>query len=335
MSTLRYRNAPFRLTPDGLAKLHPHTHVGPDGQVETLEIDGFCPRCKHPVHYYLNQQAFGLVATDGGGAKAVPADQKEILLSLPLPVPAEPQAPAGLSCTFALHCDCAEIHSNGKDGCGAWLSLEATWRADGTQPQLTAGPALSLLEEHAAEARDALAGSELGRVQAAAANWKTGLGALFALIPTLVVVKGTDTVDKLSSGDKTVVGVLIAVGTLLAVTATLLALRAAYGPLRRTPTLGDDLTAARESEVDRTLSDLRLTRKLSVLGVAALAASIAYAWAAPQAKPGLSVNLANGKAYCGKLIGVNAGVMQIETADGVTRPIPTADITSATSVDSC
>jgi len=335
VSTLRYLNAPFSLTPDALRKLHAKTHLGPDGQVQTLEIDGFCPRCQHAVHYYLNQRAFGLVATDGGGGGAGLADREEILITLP--VGAEAQEAVRAGCTFALHCNCAESHPKGKGGCGAWLSLGATWEADGSRPELTAGPALSLLEEHAAEARDKLADSELDRVRAAAGNWKTGLGALFALIPTLVVVKGTDTVDKLSSGDKTVVGVLIAVGTVLAVIATLLALRAAFGPLRRTATPGDDLTAARESEVDRTIGDLRLTRKLSVLGVAALAAAIAYAWAAPTAPAPayFSVGLSNGASVCGTLAGADQAAVRVQTANGETIAFSLADVKSTTFVASC
>lgn len=301
--------------------LHPH---------EAIEIRGECPRCHHFVHYMLHLREFApdsasdTVTSDTGTPRRL--------------VEGHPQAEPPPKYRFALNCNCAEAHeSNGKDkvtGCGAWFNVGVD-RSGDLGIVRPGSPDLSQYEVQNAQLRDDLASKELQRVRAAAVSWKTGLGALFLLIPTLVVVKGTDTVDGLASTDKIIVGGLIAFGSTLAVVATLIALRAAYGPMRRPKTVSDDNTIPIVSEVGKTVAALQMTRALTIVASAALAASIAYAWAAPRSKPGLSVNLANGSAYCGKLVGVQAGVMQIETADGVTRPIPTADITSATSVSSC
>ena len=343
----------YDTTPIVLERAHLDAlEVTVDENSSVIDISGPCPRCTHFVHFVIPEREFS-PDSGGGGATSAAAGPASAGITIeaeewvgaapPAPqAPPEPHArkPRRGDRSVALHCNCATTHSDqhshkpGGGGCGAWFSV--TLEDQHTKrPRLDPGPELSLYEEHNADARDTLAEGELVRLRAAAAGWKTGLAALVALIPTLVVVKGTDTVDKLARFDAIVVGMLIAVGAVSAVIAALLALRAANGPLSQWKMSSDDLRPFREHEVDQTIMYLRFARKTTVLAAASLAAAIAYAWAAPQPKPGLSVSLANGTGFCGTLVGVNAGVMQIETKDGVTRAISTAHITSVTSVSSC
>ncbi len=312
-----------------------------------IDISGRCPRCKDFVHFVIPEREFSPDAGGGGPAPAAASDSKSAGVTIAevehehvLPVPAEPRVrkPQPGDRSMALQCNCATTHLDAHSqkpvggGCGAWFSVTLPHTK---HPHLYPGPALSLYEENNALARDKLAESQLARVRNAAAGWKTGLAALVALIPTLVVVKGADTVDKLARSDAIVVGVLIAVGAVSAVVATLLALRAANGPLSEWRITGDDLRPFREQEVDATISYLRSARQTTVLAAAALAAAIAYAWAAPTSKPYISVELTGGAGYCGKLVSLDAKIAQVRTADGKTTPVPLADVKSTSFVSSC
>lgn len=299
---------------------------------QAIDIRGTCPGCHHFVHYVLHLREFApdtesdVASGTARGFAAQPSDEAA----------ARPEPP---SFRFALNCNCAETHeSAGKDkvsGCGAWFNVAV--ERDGEHALRPGSPSLSQYEMQNAQVRDQAASSELQRVRAAAASWKTGLAALFVLVPTLVVVKGTDTVDSLASTDKIVVGGLIAFGATLAVIATLIALRAAYGPLRRLKIVGDDNTIPVVTEVEKTVFALQATRVLTVVASAALATAIGYAWATPKA-PALayfSVSLSNGTSVCGKLAGGDPAAVRVQTADGETIAYSLADVKSSTFVASC
>ena len=339
MSTCDFANEPYELKPPALDGLRASVEKG------MLCVEGSCPRCTHYIHYVIELQPYDGTPPDPGGggpAAKTAAPAKGMVESLGYVERldyVEPSKALANERRFAVQCKCGYAHQGdkaGKGGCGAWLSLDAMWDEDGPA-QLSAGPLLSLFEELAAEARDALAASELKRVQAAAANWKNGLAAIVALVPTLVVVKGTDTVDKLSGSDKRLVGILVVIGGVCAVVAALLALRGAYGPLARgKPTRSDDLTEPTANEVDVVISALRWTRGLTVVSVCALASAIGYAWAAPTATPAnLSVTLSNKSAYCGTLVSSDTRSVELKLSDGRTEAIPLPRIAKTAFVSSC
>jgi hypothetical protein len=331
VSTIPYCSQPVALSPEALTGFKP-TILTALGRPEAIDITGRCPTCHDFVHYVIHLREFlpdpAETGAGGGTAKLHPFRAKA---ALPRPQ------------NVTLNCNCASSHRDGtheakSGGCGSWFNLGVL--VDGVDVALSPGsPELSLYEEQNAQTRDRLAGTELDRVRAAAASWKTGLAALFALIPTLVVVKGTDAVDKLTGSDKIIVGGLIAFGAALAMTATMIALRAAYGPLKRSKVLGDDLTVPVMSEVQRTIFALQITRALTIVGSAALAAAIAYTWAsspAPVPTPAyFSVSLSNGTSVCGKLAGADPAAVRVQTANGETVAFSLADVKSTTFVASC
>lgn len=298
-----YDPSPIALLATEVARLEVSLTDGADA----FDIAGPCPRCSHFVHFCIHRREFGAQAESAGRKKRT---------------------------DVTLNCNCAHTHQDGKVGCGAWFNVVLGGSRD--TPLAPGSLDISLYEEQNAVARDKLAAGELARVRSAAASWKTGLAALFALIPTLVVVKGTDTVDKLADTDKIIVGGLIAFGAALAVTATLLALRAAYGPLRRSKMIPRHLPRREHvSEVKKTIRILNVTRLLAVVASASLAAAIAYAWASPTSKPYISVDLVGGSGYCGTLVGLDAKTVVVSTADGRTTSIPTGKVKSTAFVTSC
>lgn len=342
MSTIKpYRGAVVRVSAAACAAFHV-TPEPQQGAVERLDIRGRCPRCRHDVHYVIHEHGFGLEPA-GGATMTIQSEENVESVRLDDTLRAEAadllrRASPPDERDVTLHCDCGESHEDGKDGCGAWFSLHLAWQpdADGVQHVSVAqGPAISAYEEHAAEERDKLADTELERLRSAAGNWKNGLAALLALVPTLVVVKGTATADKLSNGDKAVVGILTAVGVLLAVVAALFALRAANGKLARAKLESDDLTADREVEADRTVAALRTTWSLTLAAVVVLAVAIGWAWQAPTSEPAnFSVNLIDGSTVCGTLVGADSTAVRVKTPGGV-EPIPLSKVKSVEFASSC
>lgn len=344
-TTLDYNTNPFVAEQGHLDNLVVHVDVSGGW----IDISGACPRCDHFVHLVIPEREFSPDAAPAAppaptGASAsgeMSYIEDVVVVTHGHAVPPPARKPHRGDRSIALQCNCATTHPDPHShkpvggGCGAWFSVTLPAHSSTKHPHLYPGPKLSLYEERNAMARDALAENQLARVRNAAAGWKTGLAALVALIPTLVVVKGADTVDKLARSDAIVVGVLIAVGAVSAVVATLLALRAANGPLSEWRITGDDLRPFREQEVDATISYLRAARRTTIVAAAALAAAIAYAWAAPTIKPYFSVDLTSGAGYCGTLVGLDAKVVQVRTADGITRAIPTSGVKSTSFVSSC
>jgi hypothetical protein len=322
-------------------------HVDPSGG--WIDINGPCPRCTHFVHFVIPEREFSPYAGGDGSPKAAVASEpnlEDAALDVQLwQQPHEHAAPHHRKPrhddrTIVLQCNCATTHLDAHShkrvdgGCGAWFSVTLP---HAKHPKLYRGPAFSLYEENNALERGALAENELARVRNAAGGWTTGLAGLVALIPTLVVVKGTDTVDKLARSDAIVVGVLVAAGAVSAIAATLLALRAANGPLTTWRMTSDDLRPFREEEVDKTIACLRAARWTTVFAAAALAAAIAYAWAAPTAPPPayVSLTLSNGTSVCGTPAGADSASARVQTANGETIAYSLADVKSATFVPSC
>lgn len=297
----------------------------------------------------IHQQGWGLETPSGGGsAKAAVQTESEdaaqriqvdndTLREEMVELLRQHSPPGDRDLT--LRCNCATEHKQDKAGCGSWFSLHVSWKPDDEgmlHVALSPGPPVTGYEEKLAEQRDQMAETKLDRLRASAGSWRTGLLALVALIPTLVVVKGTDTLDTLSNHDKSIVGILTLVGAVLIVVAALCALRAAYGPLGLTEASSDDLTVARENEVRKSSLLLRATWILIALGGAALIATIAWAWQAPSSVPAkFAVTRTNESIECGTLVGTTATQIRVKKSDGSVVTIPFADVKTTSFATKC
>jgi hypothetical protein len=270
-----YESAPVgQLTPEKVGRLH--GALIPQVRPQAVEITGDCPRCEHDAHYVLHVREFD-PGSQEGGAVAVAARAAGFTPMMRHPLSLDPV-------DVTLNCNCGWTHApkppdKGASGCGAWFALEVSVDGDTVELRASKMP-ISLYEQQAAQARDSLAEGELQRVRTAAGNWRTGLLALVALVPTLVVVKGTDAVQTLSATDKLVAGSLTAFGGALALAAALISLRAAYGPLRRKRVLGRHGAVLELGEIEKTAFLIQLARVMAVVSVLALATAIGYVWAA-------------------------------------------------------
>lgn len=148
-------------------------------------------------------------------------------------------------------------------------------------------------------------------------------------IATVSVVKGRDSFDTLDIGTQHLIIVLLGVALLAAAVAALLAMRAAYGPLRRT-TLGanEQLRTLRLTAAEDARSDLRWARRLTVLALALLAAAVGTTWWGEQATSAMvKVTKNDDSVVCGPYAG--ATDMTLQYKDGSNKlGIPLSQIKS-------
>jgi hypothetical protein len=311
-----------------------------------LVVTGKCPRCRHTIHREIAERVYDITgdgstatATIGNSAittETITVSEQAIIDAIRDYIDRHPP-PQTPEKELVLECNCGHPHAVGKTGCGAIWSMHLDWDEAAITPvvaKLTPGAEVSEFEIDAERQRDALGRTELTRLRAAAGNWRTGLAALLTLLPTLVVVKGTDAVKDLSNGYKIVIGALTAFGAIAATWAAVLALRAAFGPLKRQQWRNDP-TAWQRDETDTTLSDLKWTRRLTLGSLILLGAAIGIAWGAPTSDPAFfQVTQNDGHVVCGKYAGVDASTMtlKVKTSDEV---IPLSDVKTAAFVTSC
>jgi hypothetical protein len=345
MPEMKYRAGAFKATVKELADVE--VTLKPSGaDPSLLSVSGKCPRCKHPIHREIPERVYevtgdGSTATATVGTSAVTTEtitvgEPAIIHAIRDYVERHPR-PDIPEKELVLECDCGHTHADGKTGCGAIWSMHLEWDETKTTPvdaKLTPGVDVTALEIDAERQRDALGRTELTRLRAAAGNWRTGLAALLALLPTLVVVKGNDAVKDLSNGYKLLIGVLTALGALAAIIAAVLALRAAFGPLKREQWRAD-MDALRRDETDTTISDLKWTRKLTLASLLLLGAAIGIAWSAPSSDPAFfEVTQKNGHVVCGKYGGVDLNAMKLKVKR-TDETILLADVKKAAFVTSC
>src|ERR1700752_34869 len=70
--------------------------------------------------------------------------------------------------------------------------------------------------------------TELDRVRKSSESWRTGLAALLTLITTVSIVKGRDTIVKLSSGSQKAIGILLLPALIAGSWGAFRAMRAAF-----------------------------------------------------------------------------------------------------------
>ncbi|MEU7963546.1 hypothetical protein AB0D09_08785 [Streptomyces sp. NPDC049097] len=203
--------------------------------------------------------------------------------------------------------------------------------------RVTAGtPSTPASRLHAEETRRLLDG-ELAQVRSQAENWRNGLAALLALLTSVGVVKGPDTVQGLSGGARATVGLLLMAGLVLAAGGAFFAMRAAFGlprPRLAEASLEDLLTRQRFS-VRAAVGDLRRAVGAGFLALALVTAGIGLTWYGPrEGKPGVRVVETDGSVLCGALVRVDAKEVRLRI-DGVEHRVSVGSLGSVKSVGSC
>lgn len=294
------------------------------GRIErqrTLIAEGACPRCTHGVSARVDLDV--VLAADA--AESIP----KTVESLP-----------GLE-LFTIRCECDRAHSDeqDKEGCGAAWNLIAVFdpNLDPAPVRFLPGRAVSLEDRNEAELRRELSTTELKRVRAAADKWKTGLAALLTLIATVSVVKGRDSISALDIDTQHAIIGALGVALALAVVASLLALRAANGPLKRDSLVGKRLADVQGEEVTKSMLALRVARGLTVMAVVLLALAVGAAWWGEEPTPGkiLVKRTSDSVTLCGTFKSADANELRVETATGVTTPVALGDVKSVSFRQKC
>lgn len=194
------------------------------------------------------------------------------------------------------------------------------------------------------EVKDALA-----RVRRTAENWRTGMAGLTALVTGTLLFKGRQDIADYPSWARYVLGGLVIASLVLTVVSLLLFLAAAYG--RTAPTSAQSIIDGGGVDVfnvglaTAALRDLRLARRLALVGATLLAAALLLSWyaPAPSGKPDAYVTIvvdggpqAPAMPLCGVLRGLDGKTAVLQMAGEPTaRTIATDRIVSLRLVSSC
>jgi hypothetical protein len=305
--------------------------VRPSGvSANHVASEGPCPRCGD-----MSTEKTSLEIHPGFGAP--PKDEEAVAPPVPLPVLPIVEG------EFTFDCHCTKDHEGqeeGQNGCGAAWRMVIQYDGsaeDETSARFFAGRELAdARRRRELDEVEKLNETELTRVQTAADKWKTGLAGLIGLVATVIVVKGRESFTDLSNARQDLIMGLIAGAFLAAVWAALLAMRAAYGPLKRRSLMGTTLDEIRNVEVGSALRNLRLARGLSVFAALALASAVGVTWTGKKATPGLiSVTKNDDTVVCGTLKTADVSMILIETQAGVSEPVPLVDTKTVNFVLEC
>lgn len=177
---------------------------------------------------------------------------------------------------------------------------------------------------------------EPSRVRASAGKWQAGLAAVLALVTTVLVFRGPETLAGLDRTSTTLVVALTLAGVGASVAGLVLSLLAAHGlPVRQSnPStawiLGWDARQARTS-----LRSLYWAIGFSLAGGALFAAAAAVSYLEPRS-PGqvVWVELSNGTPACGPLVRADSDHVVL-TIDGVPHSFSTSRVESMEIRDGC
>lgn len=184
-----------------------------------------------------------------------------------------------------------------------------------------------------AEELQELRRTELERVRKTAENWRTGLAGLLALIATVTVVKGRDTITDLASWAKVAVGIALLVALICAAVGGYLALRAAYGWPEQAPT-----SEQRKWRYQRSLEavrDLRRARNLTAATLVFLVAAIGLTWYSPTDPPAFVSASYGDQEACGELVRSDDAELTLEIDRYNTEAIPLDQLTELSVVEAC
>jgi hypothetical protein len=149
--------------------------------------------------------------------------------------------------------------------------------------RVTPGPP-TVREDHALlEVVRTRTADELREIRAVAGNWRTALAAMLALVTTVSVVRGRDSIVGLAPAAQVCVGVLLLTAVVAAAIGAFLSSRSAFGfpEEEETPRRLGDLVAAERARVRRAVRDLRAAVVLTFLTLALIVASVGVVWYAP------------------------------------------------------
>ncbi|MEV6482815.1 hypothetical protein [Streptomyces sp. NPDC051576] len=177
---------------------------------------------------------------------------------------------------------------------------------------------------------------QLSTARKQAEAWRAGLAGMTALLGTILVVKGRETVGDLAPLARVTVAVLLAMtfGGLLA--ATILAVRATAGtPGAEILLTGEGLREWTRSEVRAIARRIWCAALLTLGALSLLVTALGFTWFGPVSDPAKSMVqvITQGDSVCGELVGT-AGDDVIVKGDGL-RKMPINLILSIEPVKSC
>jgi hypothetical protein len=183
------------------------------------------------------------------------------------------------------------------------------------------------------------AATQLTNTRKTAENWKTGLAGLLTLVTTVLFIKGKSAIEDFTPGWRIVVGLLLLFALSLAVWATWLSLRAAFG----TPKLvrasdiaaSGGLTGWRLQQTESAIADMNLGRVLALVAAGLVALVLALSWWTPKSPPAF-VSLTKGKeTFCGELRRFDNGTVKLRLDPEHDKTFSVAQVSSLKVVNSC
>ncbi len=192
-------------------------------------------------------------------------------------------------------------------------------------PPRHAATAASALEE--AE-RQKLRNAELESVRKSADAWRGGLAGIAALVTTVALVKGKESIDEFTDTWQYIIASTMAVTLLVAAVGLFYGIRASAGD----PSEWDESRLDREDGVSdlkhalalKAIGDLDIARKASFTTLGLLALLVGFTFFGEDAPPDPSkvrVTPLTGPAACGTSLGIADGQLSIETAGGNVVPV--------------
>jgi hypothetical protein len=136
-------------------------------------------------------------------------------------------------------------------------------------------------EEHALfEAVRVRMSDELREVRAVAANWRAALAAMLALVTTVSVVRGRDSIAGIGPVPRVLVGVFLLCAVVVAALGAFLSSRSAFGVPKEedAPRSVAELVTAERARVRRAVRDLRAAIVLTFVTLALIVASVGLVW---------------------------------------------------------
>ena len=185
---------------------------------------------------------------------------------------------------------------------------------------LVGEPAMSTDRYRWAQLARELQFHQLESVRKQAESWRTGLTGLTGLFGAVLVLKGRENVQELAVPYPAVIVALLLSALFVLVVGTLFALRAASGsPGDECLLRGEDLESWTVKETAEAQQSIRRARRLTLVGVAAIAIAVGLAWIAPAREgqqPTVVVQSVDGRT-CGELAGVIGDAIVVRQGDGL------------------
>jgi hypothetical protein len=245
-----------------------------DSGTPSFVVVSGCPACDHSTFEALPLEVIGSPPAElvRRGTSGSPHDLERLQQALESIEPAhDPVFKA-----IAIRCHCSESHPGAgqRNGCGRFWSLTVTLA--GSVSAAKEPPTFAHLSK--ASTLKEWSANELPSVRKAATAWQAGFAGLIALVSTVLLIKGPESVHDLGGGARMTLVVLLGIALLLAMVASVLALLAANGlPGRRRTDELEPRVAAHEEAITAARR-LRLSILAAVSATLLMAVSVAVSW---------------------------------------------------------